>query len=61
MVVAKANSPYNLKLGNYYWKVAQDPQSSMLMWKRNPIPFFPSRITSQAASHTQQAQAAINK
>lgn len=53
MVVAKANSPYNLKLGNYYWKVAQDPQSSMLMWKRNPIPFFPSRITSQAASQTQ--------
>ena len=48
MVVSHANLPYNVKLGNYWFKVATDPTSNTLRWSRIPAPFFPARISSQS-------------
>ena len=50
MVVSHPNLPYNVKLGNYWFKVATDPTSNTLRWARSPAPFFPSRISTQSVT-----------
>lgn len=50
MVVSRANLPYNVKLGDYWFKVATDPTSNTLKWTSFPAPFFPSRISTQSVT-----------
>ena len=49
-MVGKTNAPWHIKLGNYWWKLVIEPQTMQLSWRREPVPFFPTRFTSQAAT-----------
>lgn len=48
MDFAHTNSPWNVKVGDYFYRIATDPQTNNLMWKRTPIAFFPDRFSEKS-------------